>query len=142
MLCNRLGSELLKTIVSPLYCSKVDVETMQKLHGTCFWNFIVEDLSALLSQLLIVHAVCAWCCSDANIYTPRGPLFGLVASIYGTAVPLAVSVRLQCLPNLFPTFVTHPRESEHSSRTLSESGVCRPKFAPEHSKKVVRRKRG
>ena len=59
-----------------------------------------------------------------------------------TAVPLAVSVRLQCLPNLFPTFVTHPRESEHSSRTLSESGVCRPKFAPEHSKKVVRRKRG
>ena len=35
---------------------------------------------------------------------------------------------------------THPRSSGEPSRTLSESRVCRPRFAPEHSKNVVRKR--
>ena len=59
-----------------------------------------------------------------------------------TTVTWSFSVRFPWHANLFPITRTQTRGIGESSRSLSENNVCRPKFAFEHSKKVVRNKGG
>ena len=70
-----------------------------------------------------------------------GPARGRPA--YGlTTVTWSFSVYFPWHANLFPITRTQTRGIGESSRSFSENNVCRPKFAFEHSKKVVRRKGG
>ena len=57
-----------------------------------------------------------------------------------TTVPRAQIVRSGRHTNEVADPGTHPRSSGEPSRTLSESCVCLPEFAPEHSKNVVRKR--
>ena len=51
-----------------------------------------------------------------------------------TTVPLPQNARLGWHTNEVATFSTLSREPAQPSRSLSETGVGRPKFASEHSK--------
>ena len=55
-------------------------------------------------------------------------------SYHHTAVTLLQNVRPGWHTNEVATFSTLSREPARPSRSLSETGVCRPKFASEHSK--------